>query len=160
MISPRRFLRAFASFGLVFLQLSSGLRAEEIPNFVLLDTEGKVHEFHRANGRAVMLFFIGTGCPIVKKSAGKLLELKKRFGDDLTIWLVDSELDVDREVVRKEAGELGLSELLVLLDGKQAVALALGVQRTAEAVVLDAKTHSIVYRGAVDDQLTEGAGEA
>lgn len=157
MASIKRIIRSIGVLALIVLQLPSLLRAEEVPNFTLLDTAGKNHELHRASGRAVVLFFTGVGCPVARKSAGKLLELKKQFGDDVTVWLVDSELGSDREAVRKEAEELGLGDFPVLLDSKQAVAQALDVERTAETIVLDAKTWSPVYRGAIDDQLTEGA---
>ena len=133
------------------------LRAAEVPNFALLDDHGRSHELHRAEGRAVVLFFTGVGCPVARKSAGKLLELKRQFQDDVTVWLVDSELDVDPAAVTKEATELGVASLPVLLDPKQALARSFGVERTAETIVLDTKTWSIVYRGALDDQLTEGA---
>src|SRR4051812_38891494 len=126
--------------------------AETAPDFALLDCEGKSHELHRAGGQAVVLFFTGTGCPIARKSAGKLLELKKRFGDEITVWLVNSELGADGPSVKKETEELGLAELPVLLDARQALAQALGVQRTAESLVIDTKTWSILYRGALDDQ--------
>src|SRR4029079_13396568 len=115
MISLREFIRASAFFVVVFLQLPPALQADEVPNFVLLDSQGKCHELHRASGRAVMLFFTGTGCPIVSKSAGKLVELKKQFGDDITIQIVDSEPGVDRETVQKDAAGLGLAEFPVLL---------------------------------------------
>jgi peroxiredoxin len=148
-------------FGIVLGFLLAGgadiLHAAEVPNFALLDDQGRSHELHRAEGRAVVLFFTGIGCPVARKSAAKLLELKKEFKEDLTIWLVDSELDVDPESVRKETAELGLTDLPVLLDPKQALARSFGVERTAETIVLDAKTWSIAYRGALDDQLTEGA---
>lgn len=157
MASIKKIIRSISVLTLVVIQLPSLLRAEEVPNFTLLDTGGKSHELHRASGRAVVLFFTGIDCPVARKSAGKLLELKKQFGDDVTVWLVDSELGSDREAVRKEAEELGLGDFPLLLDSKQAVAQALDVERTAETIVLDSKTWSIVYRGAMDDQLTEGA---
>jgi peroxiredoxin len=145
------------AFGVILAMQLEPLRADEVPNFALLDVQGKNHELHRADGRAVVLFFTGVGCPVVRKSAGKLLELKKQFKEDITIWLVHSELEADRASVRKEAEELGLADLPLLLDTKQALAQSFGVQRTAETIVLDTKSWSIVYRGALDDQLAEGA---
>src|SRR5438128_2447954 len=73
--------------------------ASEVPNFALLDATGRNHELHRAGGRAVVLFFTGIGCPVARKSAGKLRDLKKQFGEDLTLWLIDSELGVERDAV-------------------------------------------------------------
>ncbi len=150
-------IRCCAALGIIIAPQLAPLRAAEVPNFALLDDQGKNHELHRADGRAVVLFFTGVGCPVARKSAAKLLELKKRFADDITVWLVASELDADRAALRKEVEELGLGDLPVLLDTKQALAQAFGVQRTAETLVIDTKSWSIAYRGALDDQLTEGA---
>src|SRR4051812_40876161 len=125
-------LRSLALSGVLLAQTATGVRAAEIPNFALLDAKGQNHELHRAAGRAVVLFFTGVGCPVVRKTAEKVRDLKKRFGNDLTVWLVDSELSVERESVLQEAKELGLADFPVLLDSKQAVAQALDVQRTAE----------------------------
>ncbi|HEY2341969.1 MAG TPA: redoxin domain-containing protein, partial [Chthoniobacteraceae bacterium] len=131
--------------------------ADEIPNFLLLDANGKARELHRADGRAVVLFFTEVGCPVARKNAGKLQALKEKFGQDLTVWMVDSDAQDEREAVRKEAQELGITAIPVLMDSRQALALALDVQRTAEVVALDTKDWTIFYRGAVDDQLSEGA---
>ena len=150
-------IRCCAALGIIVALQLEPLRADEVPNFALLDDQGKNHELHRADGRAVVLFFTGVGCPVARKSAGKLLELKKQFKDDITVWLVHSELDADLVALRKEVEELGLASLPVLLDTKQALAQSFGVQRTAETIVLDTKSWSIVYRGALDDQLAEGA---
>ena len=150
-------IRCCVALGILTALQLAPLCAAEVPNFALLDDQGKNHELHRADGRAVVLFFTGVGCPVARKSAGKLLELKKQFAGDITVWLVDSELDADRAALRKEVEELGLGNLPVLLDTKQALAQALGVQRTAETLVIDTKSWSIAYRGALDDQLTEGA---
>jgi peroxiredoxin len=136
---------------------SSAFAAKEIPNFLLLDDHGKAHELRRAEGRAVALFFTGTGCPVARKSAGKLQALQQRFGKDLTVWLVDSDAHDDRAAMRKEVDELGLSALPVLMDSTQSLALSLGVERTAEVVAVNTKDWSILYRGAIDDQLAEGA---
>ena len=74
-------IRCCVAFGLIAAIQLEPLCADEVPNFALLDDQGKNHELHRADGRAVVLFFTGVGCPVARKSAGKLLELKKRFAD-------------------------------------------------------------------------------
>src|SRR5258705_11931392 len=45
--------------------------SREVPNFLLLDYKGKAYELHRADGRAVVLFFTGNGCPIARQSISK-----------------------------------------------------------------------------------------
>lgn len=154
---PPFLLRTTIACGILLACGTEALHAEEVPNFALLDEQGRSHELHRAEGRAVVLFFTGVGCPVARKSAAKLVALKQQFKDDVTVWLVDSELAVDPATVGKEAAELGLTDLPVLLDSKQALARSFGVERTAETIVLDTKTWSIAYRGALDDQLSEGA---
>jgi mono/diheme cytochrome c family protein len=47
----------------------------------------------------------------------------------------------------------------VLIDQRQALALSFGVQRTAEAIAIDTSDWSVFYRGAIDDQLSEGTGK-
>jgi peroxiredoxin len=149
-------LLAALAFSLAFT--SSPVRAaKEVPNFMLLDDHGKAHEFHRAEGKVAVLFFTGVGCPVVRKSASKLQALKEKFGKDVSMWVIDSEAPGDIAAVQKEKAELGLAEVPVLMDSNQALALSLGVERTAEVVAVDTKEWSIVYRGAIDDQLAEGA---
>ena len=45
----------------------------------------------------------------------------------------------------------------VLCDERQLVSRYFGITRTCETVVVDTKTSTVVYRGAVDDQNSEGA---
>ncbi len=131
--------------------------AKEMPNFLLLDDFGKAHELHRADGKVAVFFFTGVGCPIARKSVGKLKTLKEHFGNDISLHIIDSEAPGDNAAVQKEAAELGFANFPVLMDSHQALALALGVERTAEVVAVDTKDWSILYRGAIDDQLAEGA---
>ena len=48
----------------------------------------------------------------------------------------------------------------VLRDEHQLVSRYFGITRTCEAIVIDTKSSEIVYRGAVDDQFSEGARKA
>jgi peroxiredoxin len=133
----------------------------EMPNFNLLDLRGHNHELQRAGGRAVVLFFTGTGCPIARKSAPKLRDLQDHFGKDgVSFWIINSYADDTFEEIHKECDELGLWRLTYLRDTKQNVALAFNVHRTAEVVALSTKDWHVVYRGAIDDQFGEGAERA
>jgi peroxiredoxin len=135
-------------------------RAEgrEVPNFLLLDHRGKAYELHRAEGKAVVLFFTGNGCPIARQSIPKLRELRKKFGEQgVTVWMVNTYAHDERSAIRKEAEEFKAGSLPILHDPSQGLALGLGVQRTCEAIALNTKDWTIFYRGGIDDQLTEGA---
>ncbi len=129
-----------------------------VPNFALVDVQDVNHDLYRTKGKAVVLFFAGVGCPIVKKNARKFRDLRDQFaGQGIEFWVVDSYAGDTKEDVRKAMRELGLRDMTALLDSKQAVALALGVDRTAEVVAIDLAEQEVFYRGAIDDQLSEGA---
>ena len=129
-----------------------------VPNFSLIDQDDANHELHRTPGRAVVLMFTGTGCPIVRKNASKFRGLKNRFeAEGVNFWLVNAYAGDTKNDVRQERIDLGLWSMTYLLDTKQSLSLALGVERTAEVVAIDTRDWSIFYRGAIDDQLTEGA---
>jgi peroxiredoxin len=136
-------------------------RADEVPNFALLDVKGRYFELHRTPSRAVLLFFTGNGCPVARQCVHKLKELREsRAEKDLSIWMVDSVSGDDRESILKEAYELGaIRSLPFLKDDTQGVARAFGVSRTGTAVLISTKEMRVIYKGAVDDQLSEGASK-
>jgi len=132
--------------------------ARAVPNFNLVDQDDVNHELYRAPGRAVVLFFTGNGCPVARKSAPKLKALEEEFeSKGVTFWAVNAYAGDTTEEIRKERREIGLWGTVFLVDRKQAVSLALGVERTAEVVAISTKDWHIFYRGPVDDQLAEGA---
>lgn len=153
--------RVVLAFFVAALLLESGVArspAASVPNFNLLDQDGINHELYRAPGKAVVLFFTGNGCPVARKSAPKLNALKDEFETKgVTFWVVNSYAGDTTAEVRKERRDLGLWSTVFLLDRKQAVAFALGVERTAEVVAISTKDWNIFYRGAMDNQLSEGA---
>ena len=132
--------------------------AEEIINFALLDHRGQSHELRRADARAVVLFFTGNGCAIARQSVWKLRALQQRYLDrGVTVWLINSNPKEDRTSLVEEAAALRSDPLPILKDETQGVARLLGVQRTGESIVISTKDWRIFYRGAIDDQFTEGA---
>ena len=159
-------LAAFVALGANLLtapQTRSGPSPQtaEVPNFALLDIHGRYHELHRAETRAVVLFFTGNGCPVARQCLHKIAALSDKFPEkDAAFWVVDSIDDDDRESIYKEARELHVERILPFLkDDTQGVARALGVHRTGTAVVISTKDNRVVYSGAVDDQVTEGASK-
>jgi peroxiredoxin len=153
-----RSIRHILVGGALQLLLCSHLWARTAPDFNLLDVHGKNHELYRAPGRAVVLFFTGTGCPIARKNSAKFKTLKRQFESQaVQFWMINAYADEDQKAINKERSELGLHHLTYLLDANQAVALALDVERTAEVVVIDTQTRNVIYQGAIDDQFAEGA---
>jgi hypothetical protein len=62
----------------------------------------------------------------------------------------------DREEFRRQVLQSRVGHLTLLVDEHQAVTQHFGVERTCEAIAIDTKTMKVIYRGAVDDQMTPG----
>ncbi len=133
----------------------------EAPNFAMLDVLGRYHELHRAETKAVVLFFTGNGCPVARQCVHKIAALREKFIErEVAFWIVDSIAEDDRGSVLKEARELGAERAMPFLkDDTQGVARVLGVTRTGTAVIISPKDGRVIYSGAVDDQLSEGASK-
>lgn len=63
----------------------------------------------------------------------------------------------DREEFRRQVVQARVGFLPFLRDDRQAVTHHFGVTRTCEAIAIDTENASIIYRGAVDDQMQPGA---
>jgi hypothetical protein len=104
-----------------------------------------------------VLFFTGNGCPIARKSVEKLKDLRDRFGSDVQFWMVNTYSKDSLEDCRKEYSDFKMRPLIYLRDPNQALALVLGIERTAEVVAIRTDTWRVFYQGAIDDQLGEGS---
>lgn len=132
--------------------------SEELINFSLLDYKGRYHELRRTDARAVVLFFTENGCPVARQSVEKLKALRNHFSDrGVVVWMIDSNAQDDRESIEREAKEFKEDPIPVLIDDTQEIARLLAVNRTAETICVDTATWTPFYRGAIDDQLVEGA---
>ncbi|HEY0454842.1 MAG TPA: redoxin domain-containing protein [Verrucomicrobiae bacterium] len=132
--------------------------ADEVLNFAMIDQRGELHELRRMNGKAVVLFFTANECPIARQSASKLKALREKFyAEGVNVMMVNSSMADDRKSISKEMAELGAWHIPVLKDDTQGVAHHLGVKRTGEAIAISTKDWTVFYRGAIDDQMVEGA---
>jgi peroxiredoxin len=137
---------------------ASKAQTDQVLNFAMLDYRGKFYELKRADATVVVLFFTGNGCPIARQSISKIRSLRSKFAKDGAVfWMVNANSQDDRQSIAEEAEEFKVGSVPILKDDTQGLARCLGVTRTAEAIAIDTKNLSIIYRGAVDDQLTEGA---
>lgn len=158
-------------------------KAGEVINFSLLDYRGKYHELRRADARVVVLYFTSFNCPIARQSVPKLRALRNDFAKrGVAFWLVNSSPQddpddsalaalvrgrgrgllpeaalADPETLRSEILKAMVGSMPILRDEMQLVAQRLGVTRTCEVIAIDTKNSSILYRGALDDQFSEGA---
>jgi peroxiredoxin len=129
--------------------------ANHIADFTLPDQMGKSHELYSLkNAKAVVLVTQGDDCPIVRNISNTLKGLQAKYEPQgVTFLMLNPNLQDSPSDVAQEAKEWGYT-MPILMDAKQSVGEALGVQRTAEVFVINPKTWQIVYHGPVDDRVT------
>jgi len=152
-------LSIFASAAEVSAELEPRPHSSDaVLNFSLIDYRGRHFELHRADAKVVVLFVAGNGCPIVRQSLTKMRSMRSKFADKgIVVWMLNANPQDDRESIAEEAQTYGFGSTPVLKDDHQMVARSLGLTRTAEVIAISTKDWKIIYRGAIDDQLTEGA---
>jgi peroxiredoxin len=125
---------------------------QKIDNFTLKDYRGQSHSLDTAGqNKIVVLAFLGVECPLARLYAPRLVELAKQYEPQGVVFLG---LDANRQDSVTEINSYARVHDIsfpILKDLNQVVADRVGVTRTPEIVVLDAK-HSVCYRGRVDDQ--------
>jgi peroxiredoxin len=126
-----------------------------VDNFRLLDEQGRSHELYSLSDmKALVLMVQGNGCPIVRQALPALAEVRARYqSQGVEFLLLNSNLQDTRDLVAKEASEFKI-DFPILLDESQRVGEALGVVRTSEVFVIDAKGWKLKYRGPMDDRLS------
>jgi peroxiredoxin len=127
---------------------------DKVDNFKLLDHTGKSHELHYLSDKdALVLMIHGNGCPIARNAIHTFHDLQEKYGpENVAFLMLNANLQDTRETIAKEAKEFGI-KVPILVDESQLVAESLGVERTADTFVIDPKTWTVAYRGALDDRL-------
>ena len=125
-----------------------------VADFTLADQAGATHELYALSSKkAIVIMTVSNGCPIVRLAIPVMREIRGRYESrDVEFLLLNPTLQDTRDAVMKEAAEFGFG-MTILMDVKQAVGEAWGVNRTAEVFVIDPKTWMMVYHGPIDDRL-------
>ena len=123
-----------------------------VSNFALLDHEGKFHElYYYSDKKAIVLFVQGNNCPIVRKSIPYLKELQEKYApQDVVFLMINSNPSENRDLIKEEIRAFSIN-MPIFEDKSQTVAKALGLTRTAEAILINPPTWQIIYRGALND---------
>ncbi len=135
---------------------------EKIKDFTLIDQDGKPHElFAMKDAKAVVLIWQGVGCPIVQQMTPAIKEAAEKYGPKgVQFLLVNSNIQDSPAMIKQEVENFDI-KMPALKDADQRVGLEVGVQRTAEVVVIDPKKDwKILYHGPLDDRLTYGRARA
>ena len=106
-------------------------------------------------GKAYVLVFSNTTCPLVQKYWPKLKRLEQTYRDQgVRFVAVNVAPDDEISEIAQQGVDYGV-EFPLVKDVSGASVAALGVQRTPEVVVLDAD-RKLRYRGRIDDQYRIG----
>ncbi len=127
---------------------------DKMENFKLLDQNGKMHElYYLSDMKAVVLLVQGNGCPIARNALHTYKDLRTKYQDQgVEFLMINSNLQDTRTSIAKEAKEFDI-DFPILVDETQLIGESLGIERTADAYVVDPKTWKVVYRGSLDDRL-------
>ncbi|MCY3622665.1 MAG: redoxin domain-containing protein [Gammaproteobacteria bacterium] len=141
-------------FAVVAALLATTVSAKPVDGFTLADQSGADRGlFDDGNAKVVVLMVQGNGCPIVRNALIDLASVREHFGGDpVRFLMINSNLQDDPASIRAEAEEWGI-DLPILVDDTQEVGKALALTRTAEVLVIDARSRSIAYRGPINDRL-------
>jgi len=128
---------------------------ERVENFRLLDNSGASQElYYYSDKHAVVVMVQGNGCPIVRNAMPRFRALRDEYAArGVQFLLLNSNLQDNRQSVSREAEEFGY-DIPILIDDTQIIGESLDLVRTGEVFVLDPKTWSVTYQGALDDRLT------
>ena len=125
-----------------------------IPDFELTDQNGKVHTLEDYKQYDYAVFYVqGVGCPIARIALPNYREVRDEYADkNIAFTMFNSNIQDNLPRISKEAEEFGI-DFPIMKDEGQALAKALGVERTAEVFIVNAKTQEVLYRGPINDQL-------
>jgi hypothetical protein len=121
-----------------------------VDNFMLADQNLVAHELYRlGDAPAVVIVTQANGDSVVRGLAPQLNRLAADYGaKGVEVLMLNSTAKDTMAGIRAEAGKAGY-KIPVLMDNNQLIGEALGVTRSAEAIVINPKSWQVVYHGAV-----------
>jgi peroxiredoxin len=127
-----------------------------VANFALPDHRGKRHTLAElVDRRAVVIVFVGAGCPLARLYGPRLAEMADEYGPRGAAFLAVNANAQDSLADLAAYARTHHLPFPVLKDPDQALADRLGVERTPEVFVLDGE-RVVRYRGRIDDQYSVG----
>ncbi|MBI2057567.1 MAG: TlpA family protein disulfide reductase [Candidatus Yanofskybacteria bacterium] len=95
-------------------EASRQAQSERAPDFNLQDYNGKTVRFADFAGKPLVINSWAAWCPFCRKELVDFAVAQKEFGDDVTIIAIDRA--ESRETAKKYTDELGVTNLIFLLD--------------------------------------------
>ena len=134
----------------------------EAPEFTLKGVDGALHSLAGYDGAAVLVLVQSCNhCPYVLAWEGRMSAVQRDYADRGVVLVAINSNDAERYPADSFAAMVGHANAQgflfdYLYDPEQALAHALGSERTPEVFVFD-RDRRLVYHGAIDDNRDETA---
>jgi peroxiredoxin len=166
----RPFFRPLAAFAVLISMTTAVVSAADaapngpnllgraIDDFTLQDFRGKAHSLSDfQDAKAVVVYFLGTECPLAKLYGPRIQELANRYREQGVVVLgINSNVQDSLAELAAHARNERL-EYPIVKDPGNKIADRFGATRTPQVFLLDAK-RKIRYYGRIDAQFTFGSG--
>jgi thiol-disulfide isomerase/thioredoxin len=127
----------------------------DVPDFKRPNTAGEIISLHKMGDDATALVLIshGVDCPVIQQYSPIIKEMAASFAPKgVRFAFVNANTQDDAQEVAADLKEYDAG-IPVFLDENQKMSMALAYKTTSETIVIDPKTWTIKYRGAIDDQI-------
>jgi thiol-disulfide isomerase/thioredoxin len=115
-----------------------------------VDAEGNaVDPLHATPGKAVVLIFVRTDCPISNRYAPTVQQLSARYAGKATFWLVYPDKAESATAIQLHLHEYGYT-ISALRDPQHSLVKLGEAQVTPEAAVFD-ESGALIYHGRIDN---------
>jgi peroxiredoxin len=142
----------FAAAGPLALIAGAEQALPRLESTSLRGLDGKDHAVGEGHsGKAAVLIFLGTDCPVSNSYVPAINELAETFAaKGAAVYGIYPDPNLKPGEAAEHAKEYALRTTM-LLDPRQTAASALGVTKVPEAVVLS-PSGQVLYRGRIDDR--------
>ena len=125
------------------------------PAFQLLDTTGAPHSSAEwAKGRAVVLYFVATDCPIANSYVPEMNRIEELYSPKgVAFFAVQADVTVSDAAVAKYAAEFQY-KYPMLLDPKQELVRYTGATVTPQVAILSPEG-KLLYLGRIDNRVAD-----
>ena len=145
-------LAAVAAIALLPAQADDWLG--QAPEFHLQDHLGTAHSLGQyEDARLLVLYVQGVGCPISRIAVPSYREVRDEYSErGIRFLMFNANIQDDPARIAREAEEFAI-DFPILKDQDQALAKAIGVERTAEVFIVDPRSREVLFRGPINDKL-------
>ena len=110
-------------------------QSEKAPDFALQDYDGKTVRLTDFAGKPLVINSWAAWCPFCRKELVDFAAAQKEFGDDIAIIAIDRA--ESRETAKKYTDELGVTNLIFLLDPSDSFYQSIGGFSMPETIFVD-----------------------